>query len=489
MTCLAELPAITPVSVAAVLTVLLLLMLGALGAAYLVYVIASSGALRERLRDFCLDHLRKFLVIGMFGTIAVALLCWQNRRHGSSTRPTAASPPSTTILRSAEAGPPWPMDRGDIARCGVVGAGSGPREPQLLWASANQDESFYASPTVVGNRVYSVASRDDQARIVAFDLETGTQVWSTAPSGYRATFSTPVVHDQLLICGEGLHTTRRARLVAVDLRPGRVGAILWTFKTNGHIECTPTIAEGRVYFGAGDDGVYCLRLPPFPPEGLPSDVPVIAFHLSGRDFPDAETSLAVHQGRLYVGLGIGGNALAVLDAESGRELKRIRLAEPVFSPPACDDRFVYVGTGAADFVNTGVATSGHVVCIDQQTLEVAWSLELPGAVLSAITCIEGCLYWGCGDGRVYRLTLADRRLTSYDTRAPIAASLAVTGDTVFVVNQRGVLMALERDTLEPRFARTLGPPERYLSSPVVVGERLLVGTPTSGLMAFGAEKP
>ena len=91
-------------------------------------------------------------------------------------------------------------------------------------------------------------------------------------------------------------------------------------------------ADGKVYVGAGDDGYYCLSLEPEAP-----GKPRLIWHLPGEDYPDAETSLAVHNGKVYAGLGFGGKALCVLDAGSGKELKRVPLKYPAFSPPTISE--------------------------------------------------------------------------------------------------------------------------------------------------------
>ena len=187
----------------------------------------------------------------------------------------------------------------------------------------------------------------------------GTRQWTAAPPDYRATFSSPVISGSYLLCGEGLHHARQARVVCLDLRPPRAGRVAWTFQTNGHVECTPAVAGDRVYVGAGDDGIYCLRLDPSVP-----DEQRVVWHAPGSRYPDAETALAVSGGKVYVGLGVGGNALCVLDAETGVERARIPLPYPVFSPPAIDGGKLFVGMGVGDYVRPVDQPAGSVCCLD-----------------------------------------------------------------------------------------------------------------------------
>ncbi|MFO0867798.1 MAG: PQQ-binding-like beta-propeller repeat protein [Pirellulales bacterium] len=453
--------------------------------AVLAAVLLSIRPLREASADLLRRHLRT--VLGLLTVAVVAVLLFRNSRHAPVPAP---SVPRTSVP-AARPGPDWPMDRGGLARCGRVASATGPSAAHVRWRQAWGEEAWFASPCVVGNRVYCVASQGDRARIVCLDAASGQQVWSSAPPNYRATFSSPVVVDQLLLCGEGLHSTRRARLVALDLHSGREGTLLWTVPVASHVECTPVVWQHKVYFGAGDDGVYAFALrhsttaTAASPSSGPSPSPKLLFHLPGSRYPDVETALAVHAGRLYVGLGVGGQALCILDAVTGDEIHRIALDHPVFSPPAIDGTRLYVGLGGTNLTQPGTAVQGEVICVDLESRERVWTHPLPGTVLGAIALDGGELFWGCGDGRVYACRLADQRVRTYDTGAPLAASLAVTPATIFAVNTAGRLVALDRDTFRPRFSRSLGAPGHYVSAPVAFGDALVVGTPSAGLICIG----
>src|SRR6185436_12164906 len=156
--------------------------------------------------------------------------------------------------------------RGGLTRWGGAAGAVGPNQGGLNWTWKQGNEAFFSSPTLVGNRVYatsaSLGAFSSSGMIYCFDADTGALAWKAAPPGFRPTFSSPVVAGNYLVCGEGLHTTRDARVVCLDLRPGHEGQTLWTFATKSHVECTPVVYENRVYVGAGDDGYYCLELVP-----------------------------------------------------------------------------------------------------------------------------------------------------------------------------------------------------------------------------------
>lgn len=389
-----------------------------------------------------------------------------------------------SVVPAQRSGADWPMHRGSLDRRGWVSGDKGPSHDGIVWSGGRPTEAFYASPAVVGNRVFCVGSRNDAGRIYCWDADTGDLIWSSAPSGYRATFSSPVVAGDYLVCGEGLHHTRLARIVCLDVRAGSEGQVLWTFQTNSHVECTPFVYRDRVYIGAGDDGIYCLRLDPDTP-----DESRVVWHAPGDRFPDAETSLAVHDGKVYVGLGVGGNALCVLEAESGMDLARLDMPYPVFSPPAIDQGRLYVGMGNADYVNPADDSAGCVRCINLDTLDVEWSYDSPAAVLGAIAIDDDQLVFGCCDGRLYVLDREGNLVRSWDSHSPLLASPALTDRLVYVVNQAGMLYALDRRWLEPVWEVRLGQPGLYLSSPVVARGRVFVGTEHDGLLCVGEPAP
>lgn len=418
----------------------------------------------------------------------------------------------------------WPTDRGSAARLGSVGASAGPRHrpPRLVWRFGRPDEAFYASPAVSGNRVYAVGSEGARGRVVALDLATGKLAWSGGPPGMRATFSSPVIAGGKLFCGEGLHATRDARLFALSLEAipatnSAAGRLAWSFSTRSHIECTPTVvaepggqpARMRVFFQAGDDGVYAVS----------SDRAGIAFHKAGAEFPDAETALLVDGGVVYCGLGQGGSAVVLVDAATGRERERLATAWPVFAPPAASGSAVFVGMGDADFANPAAGNvgdsgrrdgedrdrdardvaskasevgerpaqrrrGGAVWRLARGTARVEWRRALPGAVLGVVACADGSVVAGCGDGRVYSIAGDNSAMRSWSTGGPLSAPLAVAGDFVYGVNHRGWLFAIDRRAAgeSPLWRWRLGEPGPYVSGPVVAGQRLVVGTPGEGLV-------
>ena len=292
--------------------------------------------------------------------------------------------------------------------------------------------------------------------------------------------------------------------------PGSEGEVLWTFQTNSHVECTPFVDQDRVYVGAGDDGVYCLRLDP----DIPDESRVV-WHAPGERYPDAETSLLVLDDKVWCGLGVGGRAVCVLDAATGKELHRVDTPYPVFSPPAFAKGLVFVGMGNGDYVNDAesareirlaemaeqgantdellaageqLAPGGALWAFDAKTFEVRWRLDLPATVLGsvAVSSTRECLYAAARDGAIYRVDFEGKVLREWHARAPVVASPALSDELLYVVTTRGRLFGLDPRRLDPVWEIAISTEGLTISSPAVRGDRIFVGTKSDGLLCLGS---
>ncbi|MDB5392234.1 MAG: hypothetical protein JWM11_7880 [Planctomycetaceae bacterium] len=372
----------------------------------------------------------------------------------------------------------WPVYRGTTARHGHADMIRGPVRGGIQWSAA-ADYDFFSSPAIVGEQIIAVGSKGDSARFFCWNAATGEQVWSLASPGYRATLSSPVIDQGFLFCGEGLHQTTDSRLVCWQLDGPKKPKLNWQFATQSHIECTPAVIDGRVYFGAGDDGIYCLELQNETASGFR-----VVWHVSGAQYADAETALAVHQGRVYVGLGFGGEALCVLDAVTGREIQRIKLPFPSFSPPAIHEGRLYLGMGRTDYTNYRNGSPGEVWCLDLKTLETVWKISTPSAVLAAIAVHQKQVHFSTVNGQLFVADSQGQITARWNAGAPVLTAPAVTDRMIYCVSCDGLLHGLNQ-RLERVWSVRLGAPGDYISSPVVFGGRVYVGTPNDGLVCVG----
>ena len=119
------------------------------------------------------------------------------------------------------------------------------------------------------------------------------------------------------------------------------------------------------------------------------------------------------------------------------------------------------------------------------TLSLEWSFATPATVLGAVAVAGEQVIVACADGWVYVLDRQGQLLRKWDSRWPIVSAPCVTDRFIYVVNQGGVLHALDRQWLQPVWETRLGQPGRYFSSPVVAQGRILIGTERDGFRCVG----
>jgi outer membrane protein assembly factor BamB len=420
-------------------------------------------------------------------------------------------PSSTAATGEAEAAlVDWPHFRGDATRRGWIRDGLGdPVTGGLNWTFREGSQLFIASPAVVGNRLYipSVtigAFGGLSGAIYCLDADTGGLVWRGGPSDYRGSFSSAVVEGDYLVVGEGLHATNDARAICMDISDESAPKVLWTFRSNSHIEGTPTIDQGRVYFTAGNDGIY----------GLDLETGEKLWHLPGEDFHDPETSILAHDGKVYIGLGFGRNGQAVVqvDGATGEVLHRIETPYPVFGPPAIHNGRLYIGMGNGDFVfpaeqrvdyvinmlrNQGVGEeelterrktlgpAGAVWAFDVETMERVWEYPTNRTILSAITVTHEGLYFASRTGGVYHLDFDGAQLAYWNAGEPVVSSMSVTDAHVYLMTSNGMFYVLRSDDLSPVWDLRLSTGTMNFSSPAVARGQIYVGTEAAGLVSLG----
>jgi outer membrane protein assembly factor BamB len=309
----------------------------------------------------------------------------------------------------------------------------------------------------------------------------------------------------------------------------RKGEVLWEYRTASHVESTPCLFKDAAgepcgVIGAGDDGYYCFYLEPDGNGDARLKWKVPGPQNAGRKYPDAETSPAVADGKVFVGLGIGGNALVCLDAETGTERWRVDTPYPCFTPPSIEQPAdgpmrVYIGMGVGDFVNSAeqlrakriaelqdagasqteiarareeLQPAGEVWCIDVEKAEmnpgeaVVWKQPVGRTVLGAVAIGKDGLYCAARGGLALKLAKADgRELAHRELRAAVCASPAVGRDHVYIATVSGRLYGLDADTLEVVLDLPLGGAEGNYSSPAIARGHVYAGSADAGLLCLG----
>ena len=233
-----------------------------------------------------------------------------------------------------------------------------------------------------------------------------------------------------------------------DASPGQaLGGLAWRFMTDGDVISSPTVIGQTVYVGSGDGRLYALD--------RNTGTQRWAFD-AGNAIP---SSPAVGAGGVYVGTRDG--QFVAVDATTGRERWRFKTGplmpwpwghesgDVYTSSPAFVDGVVYVGAG-----------DGRVYAVDAASGKERWHAATTGRVRSSPAVDESRVYVGSADGRVYAFDRATGALRwKFDTegvklesknfgydRRTVQSSPAVVDGTVFVGARDGWLYAIDAAT-------------------------------------------
>ncbi len=437
---------------------------------------------------------------------------------------------SAAMLASAD----WPTHRGNPQRTGSAGDQPGPKKPKVLWVHRSR-EHYIASPIVSSKRLYVPGlGAFNTAALRGFALEPAADkqlVFSkTAPYLKLPVVSSPAVAEGKLIFGDGMHQTDGGVLHCLDVD---TGLPLWQLSIPGklvHLEGSPTIADGKVYMGGGNAGVFCvefnrvtlegkelglaevqavmekrwkeLRLkyeeekkkdPDFaiPPSEdlLPKPAPIRIWR-QGQDKWHVDASVAVVGNRVLVASAYldeeraGDRALLCLRAKDGTVLWNTPLRLNPWAGPTVAGNLVLVGCGSIRFDPKQVdKAKGEVVAVDLESGTIKWQKELAGGIVAPIAVKDQLAVFTATDGKVRAWEVATgAEKWTYEAKAPMFAGPALAGGAVYTADLKGVVHALTLADGKAVWTLDLGAepavkaPGMVYGSPVIHGGRLYLAT-------------
>jgi outer membrane protein assembly factor BamB len=333
------------------------------------------------------------------------------------------------------------MFRGGPTHLGVYDSPA-PTLRDLAW-KFHTGGRVLSSPAVQGDRVY-VGSSD--GKLYAIDRATGSERWQFAAKGPIP--SSPAVHRGLVY-----FSSLDGKVYAVDTETGKER---WSFATLGERRFTapgihgamprtermpdpfdvflssPTVANGVVFIGSGDQHVYAL-------DGQSG---AVRWRFKAGDVIHA--SPAVADGVVYI--GSWDRNLYALDAATGRERWRYTTG---------NDTTIYnqIGIASSAAVSGGRVfvggRDGHFHVVDANTGKLAWTHDNKGGwTIGSPAVRDGVVYFATSDGRRFKALDAATGAVKFDleNKAVSFSSPALAGNVVYYGTSDGWLHAVDINT-------------------------------------------
>lgn len=348
----------------------------------------------------------------------------------------------------------WPVFRGNDAQTGVS-RGSLPESLEILWTFSAKDS--IESAVAVDDGVVYLPSMDEN--LYALELATGKEKWRYKSEKGGAFKAAPAIRDQAVYIGDdsGLfHCINRAD-----------GKNRWTFETGGEIASGANFAGDLILFGSYDETLYCLTSQGKEKWKVKTNGPV-------------NGSPAIAEGKTFVA---GCDSMVhVIDIASGKELSTIDLGSQAAATAAVVGDHLYVGTMGNEF---------QAIDWKQGKISWSFRSdrrERPQPFFASAAVLGDRLVVGSRDKRVWCLDLAKgTALWSFLTGNRVDSSPVIAGNRVIAGSLDGNLYILDlknegKELHKFKLDAPIG------GSPVVVGGKILVGTQKGTLYCLGEKK-
>ncbi len=229
--------------------------------------------------------------------------------------------------------------------------------------------------------------------------------------------------------------------------------IVWSFKPNGGVVCTPSLDGDVIVFGSWQKTLYCVNAES---GGL----------LWSLNTP-ITTPVTIEDSKVYFGTSDGD--VVCIDRETARPVWSYETTSTfAFAKPTLSRGRLYIG----DF-------SGTLHCIDAKTGKKVFSKGGFVQIRTTIAASMPYLYFGAMDGFVHCLDDQDGgEVWKVDAKAPIESSPAVGGGVVVIGTGTGKLLCLNQDSGAQLWAFQAR--YRIISSPIIAGDKVYLSTLCQG---------
>lgn len=234
---------------------------------------------------------------------------------------------------------------------------------------------------------------------------------------------------------------------------------LWAFTAGNALQCSPSVADGKVYVGSFDKNMYCL------------DAATGALIWNYTTGAMIFSSPAVADGKVY--FGSYDDKVYCLDAATGGVIWSYTADDQVWSSPAVANGKVYVGS-----------QGGKLYCFRADWGQVEWIFTTSGAVQSSPAVADGKVYVGSNDGKLYCVGAASGALVwSYTTGGQLPSAPAVADGRVFVGSTDHNVYCLNALTGAKIWSYTTGD---QAHNPAIYNGKVYVGSSDDNLYCLDA---
>jgi eukaryotic-like serine/threonine-protein kinase len=255
--------------------------------------------------------------------------------------------------------------------------------------------------------------------------------------------------------GQAAQNTARGKRVVPGSLANRL-KLKWKFKTGGPVVSSPTVANGRVYVGSGDDYVYAI--------GLNNGSQIWAFKTKGA----VEATAKVEQNTVLIGSSDG--RLYGLNTVNGKPRWQYPTDDKILGGantiPAPNGKGTWVIVGSYD---------NRIHCVNLATGKKVWAFETENYINGTPAISDGKIIFGGCDGMLYVVRLSDgKKIQAIEIGDYIAGSATVDGRLAYLGHYGNAVICADLIAGKVVWAnRDYRFP--YFSTPAVTQDRVVIG--------------
>lgn len=234
-----------------------------------------------------------------------------------------------------------------------------------------------------------------------------------------------------------MHSHSVCKLYALD--PTRIAPV-WAITVSDHIEGGPVVEGDRVFFPAGNDGLYALD----------SKSGTIVWNFRADLHIDSTPFLANR--KLYIGSGpsrkFRTQEVICLESENGKVVWRSPVSLPAWSTPVVAGDSVFVGLGNGRLTESATQPdipAGAMVCLDASDGKERWNFPVSDAIFSRPVVTENRVIFGSRDGNLYGLSLDGKEMFRVPFGSPVMAPPELDDGKVIAVSVGGSVMVINAE--------------------------------------------